>query len=200
VALALPALDPEGELLTTSLSELAANLERDVLPTACTRALVALPPDRAALVLAARENAAATAAVPPSYDERLQRACDFALHCSDPTDRSRALGRRRRQLRGAADAGGGPARPARPRVRRHARDARPAPRERGASFPQGGYEVQRSGWGEGSRAYRDERYLILDCGPWRRRPRHYDLLAGAFAAGRRWWSIRAASPTPRPAR
>ena len=36
---------------------------------------------------------------------------------------------------------------------------------RDASFPLGGYATQRSGWGDGARPYRDERWAVLDCGP-----------------------------------
>jgi Heparinase II/III-like protein/Heparinase II/III N-terminus len=39
-----------------------------------------------------------------------------------------------------------------------------APRIRGASFDVGGYYTQRSGWGE-TRAYRQERFGLFDCGP-----------------------------------
>lgn len=39
------------------------------------------------------------------------------------------------------------------------------PATRGASFPLGGYATQRSGWGDGPRHYRDERWAVLDCGP-----------------------------------
>ena len=39
------------------------------------------------------------------------------------------------------------------------------PATRAASFPVGGYFVQRSGWGDDGRAYADERWSVLDCGP-----------------------------------
>ena len=39
------------------------------------------------------------------------------------------------------------------------------PATRSASFPVGGYFVQRSGWGDADRAYADERWSVLDCGP-----------------------------------
>src|SRR6185436_11194383 len=38
------------------------------------------------------------------------------------------------------------------------------PAARRVSFPEGGYFIQRSGWGDGERAMADERYLIFDCG------------------------------------
>ena len=85
-------------------------------------------------------------ALPASFDERLSRACDFALHMrrpdgtipalsdSDTGDYSELLELAARLL--ARD------------------DLRRAPAE-GASFHDGGYHVQRAG----------EHYLIFDCGP-----------------------------------
>jgi|CXWL01.1.fsa_nt_gi hypothetical protein len=40
-----------------------------------------------------------------------------------------------------------------------------APTVRSKGFPQSGYYVLRSGWGDQTEAYQDERYLIFDCGP-----------------------------------
>lgn len=40
-----------------------------------------------------------------------------------------------------------------------------SPPERSKGFPNGGYYILRSGWGEGTTAYEDERYLVFDCGP-----------------------------------
>ena len=55
-----------------------------------------------------------------------------------------------------------------------------------ASFPDGGYHVQRSGWGEGARAFEDELYLIFDCGPLGEGGHgHYDLLSVEVAGGGR---------------
>ena len=39
-----------------------------------------------------------------------------------------------------------------------------APSSRLAAFPEGGYYLQRSGWGDSTRSFADERYLIFDCG------------------------------------
>lgn len=46
---------------------------------------------------------------------------------------------------------------------RAAKGQPPATRSKG--FPHSGYYVLRSGWGDHSEAYQDERYLIFDCGP-----------------------------------
>ncbi|HBH78860.1 MAG TPA: hypothetical protein DDY39_03440, partial [Nitrospira sp.] len=39
------------------------------------------------------------------------------------------------------------------------------PTVRSKGFPDSGYYVLRSGWGDQTEAYQDERYLIFDCGP-----------------------------------
>jgi hypothetical protein len=44
------------------------------------------------------------------------------------------------------------------------REGRP-PASRSRLFPQSGYAILRSGWGERGEPYGDERYLIFDCGP-----------------------------------
>jgi len=61
------------------------------------------------------------------------------------------------------------------------------PADSAASFPRGGYFVQRSGWGDRGDALRDERYLIFDCGPIGDGGHgHYDALTIDVAAfGRR---------------
>jgi Heparinase II/III-like protein/Heparinase II/III N-terminus len=60
------------------------------------------------------------------------------------------------------------------------------PRERAVSFPTGGYHIQRSGWGEGTRAYAEERFAVLDCGPLGDGGHgHYDQLSVELAGGGR---------------
>jgi len=55
---------------------------------------------------------------------------------------------------------------------------------RHASFPAGGYFVQRSGWGTNGTPFREERFLIFDCGPLGDGSHgHYDLLGIEVAAG-----------------
>jgi len=57
------------------------------------------------------------------------------------------------------------------------------PGARCVTFPDGGYHVQRSGWGDGDRAFADERFLIFDCGPIGDGGHgHYDLLSIEAAA------------------
>lgn len=124
-------------------------------------------------------------AVPPDLLAGLERACDFALHIQRPDGTTpafsdgdqadfRALLADAAKVLGRADlawvASGG------------TRGAPPA--ERLASFPVGGYHVQRSGWGAGSRAYQDEHFAMFDCGPIGDGGHgHYDQLSVELAGG-----------------
>ncbi len=57
------------------------------------------------------------------------------------------------------------------------------PRSRSKAFPSGGYYIMRSGWGETSEDYRDERYLVFDCGDLGAGNHgHLDLLSFEMAA------------------
>ena len=125
--------------------------------------------------------------LPAGYEERLARACEFALHCHRPDGPISALSDAdsvrygevlelagallgRRDLEWVASRG----------------ERGEPPRTRGASFPDGGYFTQRSGWGEGATAFEDERYLIFDCGPLGEGGHgHYDLLSIEVVAGGR---------------
>jgi len=123
--------------------------------------------------------------IPPALLAGTSRACDFALHVQRPdgttpavsdgdqgdfrgllADAARVLGRT--DLTWAATGGTHGAPPA----------------ERLVSFPVGGYHVQRSGWGEGARAYEHERFALLDCGPIGDGGHgHYDQLSVELAGG-----------------
>ncbi|MDZ4862340.1 MAG: alginate lyase family protein [Gemmatimonadota bacterium] len=187
-ALALPALDPEGELREFATEELSRNLLDDILPDGVHREqsthyhCVALR-----TYLGARQNAEQFGyAFSAAYDARLVRACEFALHCHRPDGEIPAFSDSdtgsyhelfalaaqlfdRPDFRYVASRGG----------------EGTAPRERSASFPAGGYFMQRSGWGE-ERAFHDERFLMLDCGPLGAGGHgHYDLLSVELAAGGR---------------
>jgi hypothetical protein len=189
LALALPGLDRDGELLELSVSELAENLRRDFRPDgvhveASTHYhLIALRSFVGALV-----NARRFGVTPPAgFAERVDAALDFALHCHRPDGQIPALS--------DADSGSyaellalAAAELGRPDclyvATRGERGS--APRERHVSFPDGGYHVQRSGWGEGTAAFEDERFLIFDCGPLGEGGHgHYDLLSIELAAGGR---------------
>ena len=197
VALALPELG-EDDLLAFAVAELDRNLRTDFRPDGVHREasthyhMIALRS-----FAGARENARRFGvALPAGFDERLARACAFALHCRRPDGLIPALSDADTgdyapllalagelldddELRWAGSGG------------RRGR----APARCDVSFPDGGYHVQRSGWHGGA----DERFLIFDCGPLGDGGHgHYDLLSvEAFAGGRPLWSTRAASPTPR---
>jgi len=185
-ALALPGLDPDGALLAFATAALSENLLTDVLPDGVHRErsthyhMIALR-----TYVGVRENARRFGIVlPDGYEERLTRACEFALHCHQPDGGIPAL----------SDADGGSyldllARAAdflqRPDhlwvATAGARGVPPAAEN--ASFPTGGYFIQRSGWGT-LRPYREECHLVFDCGPLGDGGHgHYDALSVTIAAG-----------------
>jgi len=187
-ALALPALDAAGELRAFAMEELTRNLREDILPDGVHREqsthyhCIALR-----TYLGARQNAAQFGlAFPAGYDERLTRACEFALQCHRPDGGIPAFS--------DADTGGYQDllalaaklldRPDFRYVASRGAEGTP-PVRRSVSFPEGGYFIQRSGWGEG-RPFEDERFLMLDCGPLGAGGHgHYDLLSVELAAGGR---------------
>jgi hypothetical protein len=186
VSLALPELDPREAMRTLAIEQLHENLLTDIREDGVHREqsthyhCIALRS-----FLGARENARRFRfALPDGYDERLARACEFAMHCHRPDGGIPALSDSdggsyaellalaadllgRDDLRWAATAGRSGSPPAR----------------RCPSFPRGGYHVQRSGWGDRGRALRDERFLIFDTGPIGDGGHgHYDLLNVEIAA------------------
>ena len=188
-ALALPDLDPDGTLLDFAVTALSENLLSDILPDGVHRErsthyhMITLR-----TFVGVRENARRFGVtLPDGYDERLARACEFALHCHRPDGGIPAL----------SDADGGSYLD----LLAHAGDlfGRPdflwaatagrrgaPPEECGPGFPLGGYFVQRSGWGTNGTPFRDERFLIFDCGPLGDGSHgHYDLLNVEIAAGGR---------------
>ena len=189
VALALPELDPDHDLREFAVEQLDRNLETDFRPDGvhCEAAthyhLLALRS-----FVGMRENARRFGVpVPAGFDRRLARACTFAAHCCRPDGTIPALsdsdtGDYRPLLALAADLLSDD------RLRYVASNGRRGtpPTQRGPSFPDGGYFIQRSGWGDGDTPFEDERFLVFDCGPLGDGGHgHYDLLSiEAFAAGR----------------
>jgi len=185
-AVALPDMDPGAELLAFTTSALHANLLADVLPDGVHR-------ERSThyhhltlrTYLAVRENARRFGfALPPDYDVRLEQACEFALHSHRPDGRIPALsdadtGNYTELLALAADL-----------LQRAdllfvatAGDRGVPPKRRHVSFEEGGYFIQRSGWGDGPESFARQRYLIFDCGPLGDGGHgHYDLLNVEIAA------------------
>jgi hypothetical protein len=186
-ALALPALDPGQRLLRFAVDALNGNLHRDVLGDGVQR-------ERSThyhhvvlrSFLGFRENARRFGlAVPAGFDDRLERACEFALHCHRPDGSIPALSDSDSgsYLDLLALAGDLLDRPDFTYVASRGL-AGTAPATRHASFPLGGYFVQRSGWGRGDRSMVNERYLIFDCGPIGDGGHgHYDALHVEIAAG-----------------
>jgi hypothetical protein len=189
VALALPEIDAEGSLLRLAIRELHANLVADVLPDGvhceCSTHyhLLALR-----TFLGARENARRYGLrFPDGFDEQLERACEFALHCHRPDGAIPALsdsdtGSHAELLELAAALFG---RPDFLYAATAGAEGQP-PGRRYVSFPAGGYFLQRSGWGNRGTPFADERFLVFDCGPIGEGGHgHYDLLSFEAAAGGR---------------
>jgi hypothetical protein len=185
-AVAFPQAEPE--LLDHAVAELHRNLVEETHPDGVH---IEASTHYHCIVLrsfvGARENARRYGIeLPPGFDAHLARACEFAAHChrpdgwiptfSDSDDGSYldvlALAADlldRPDLRYVATAGG---------------EGIP-PRERHVSFPDGGYHVQRSGWGE-TETFARERFLMLDCGPLGAGGHgHYDALSVEIAGGGR---------------
>ena len=189
VPLALPELDPDLELLAFSVDQLERALRAEFRPDGVHREssthyhLIALRS-----FVGARENARRFGLrFSPEFDAGLERACEFALHCTRPDGAIPALsdadtGRYEDVLALAGELLGRP-----DLVYASSRGARGTrPSRRHASFHAGGYHVQRSGWGEGTTPYEHERFLIFDCGPLGDGGHgHYDLLSVEIAAAGR---------------
>lgn len=188
-ALALPDLDEAGGLLDFAVAELHRNLLTDVRPDGVHREhsthyhMLVLR-----TFLGARENARRFGLeCPGGFDEYLQRACDFALHCRRPDGSIPALsdsdtGDYSDLLALAADLFG------RPDYLYAATFGAQgvAPASSNVGFPDGGYFIQRSDWGAVARTPRDARFLIFDAGALGDGGHgHYDALSfEAFARGR----------------
>jgi hypothetical protein len=186
-ALALPALDPNGDLLSFAVEELHRNLLQDMGPDGVHR-------ERSThyhhvvlrSFLGARENARRFGLQFRSeFDERLARACDFSVHVHRPDGSIPALsdsdcGSYLDLLALAADLF---ERPDWLYVATRGQHGQ-APARTSASFPIGGYFVQRSGWG-GAASSGAERFLVFDCGPLGDGGHgHYDALSVEMASGR----------------
>src|SRR5262249_9959624 len=185
-AVALPDLDPEGELREFTTTALHANLLDDMLPDGVHRERSTHYHHLALRTfLAVRENARRFGlALPRDYDVRLERACEFALHCHRPDGAIPALS--------DSDTGSYSeplALAARLLPRRDSLYSAPGgahgapPKRRCVSFARGGYFIQRSGWGDEPASFAQQRFLIFDCGPLGDGGHgHYDLLSVEIAA------------------
>jgi hypothetical protein len=166
VGLSLPDNDPG--LARTALTLLGDNLLTDVWTDGVHRECST---DYHCIVLRSFLGALANARavdleLPDGYIDRVSLALDFALHIQRPDGltpsfsdgdivdfrRLLALGAElldRDDLRWVATGG----------------EAGTPPTRVDATFPVGGYLSARSGWGDASTAYGDERFLLMDAGP-----------------------------------
>ncbi len=185
VALALPeAADPD--LLDFAIEEFYQNLLADVRPDGVHREhsthyhMMVLRS-----YLGARENLRRFGlSFPRDYDNRLERACEFAMHCHRPDGGIPTLS--------DSDAGNysdllelAGSLLSRPDFLYAATSGAQGvpPEKRYVSFPDAGYHIQRSGWGEGKTSFEQESFLIFDCGPLGDGGHgHYDMLNVEIAA------------------
>ncbi|MGB5080733.1 MAG: alginate lyase family protein [Burkholderiales bacterium] len=169
-----------------SLAEIARNMQTDLLPDGVH---CELSTDYHQLVvknyLCVRRLAQLNGVrVPPQVDERLTRALEFCMHVHKPDGVVPALsdGDARgflellgqgHELYGREDM---------LYVATRGERGTP-PRERSVHFPDGGYAIVRSGWGERGTAFGDEQYLVFDCGPLGAGNHgHFDCLSFELAA------------------
>ena len=103
--------------------------------------------------------------MPEEFDQLIRRALEFTLHIHRPDGMIPSL----------SDGDTGSFLPLLREGHEHYGDERylwvatqgqagRPPQARAIAFPHGGYYILRSGWGEVER-YRDERFLVFDCGP-----------------------------------
>jgi hypothetical protein len=187
-AVVFPEMSGAARWLEFSLAEIVRNVETDLLPDGVQ---TELSTDYHHIVLRnflclrrlAKLN---DIAIPSSMDRALVKALEFSLHAHRPDGIVPAFS-------------DGDARDYRVLLRwghelYHREDFRyvassgrcgTPPSSRWARFDNSGYYVLRSGWGE-QEPYRDERYLMLDCGPLGAGNHgHFDLLSfEAYAYGR----------------
>lgn len=186
-SLAHPRLDADGSLLSFATHELYRNVCVDILPDGVHRELST---HYHAIVLrtllGTRVNARRFGVqLPPDYDDRVITAFEFLAWVRRPDGTLPMLGDSdngdyagllelaaavfgRADLLFAARAGS---------------EGTP-PSERVRTFPDAGYHIMRSGWGDRARSYEDELHLVFDCGPMGPSGHgHYDALHIEASAG-----------------
>jgi Heparinase II/III N-terminus/Heparinase II/III-like protein len=185
-ALVFPELQGADAWLAFATEELSANIQTDLLPDGVH---CELSTDYHHVVLknylGFRRLAALNDIVfPEAADVLLRRALEFAVYVHKPDGRIPSLsdGDTGSFLDLLADGYDLYQDEALLYVATRGRCGAP-PRCRSKGFPEGGYYILRSGWGEGSERFEDERYLVFDCGPLGRGNHgHFDLLSFELAA------------------
>jgi len=115
---------------------------------------------------------------PRDYDERLERACEFAMHSivltgGIPTLSDSDAGNYSDLLQTGCLAVHTPRLP----LYSYLCTEGVPPEKRYVGFPDGGYYIERSGWGKGKTPFEQESFLIFDCGPLGDGGHgHYDML------------------------
>jgi hypothetical protein len=185
-ALALPEAVLDADLLDFAMQAFYQNLLTDVRPDGVHREhsthyhMMVLRS-----YLGARENVRRFGlSFPRDYDERLERACEFAMHCHRPDGGIPTLS--------DSDAGNysdllqlAASMLSRPDLLYAATAGAKGvpPQKRYVSFPDAGYYLQRSGWGKSQTTFEQESFLIFDCGPLGDGGHgHYDMLNVEIAA------------------
>lgn len=169
-----------------ALEQIVVNMRTDLLPDGVQ---CELSTDYHHLVLknylcVRRLSALNRLSVPHEMDEALVRALEFSMHAHKPDGIVPSLSDG--DARGFLELlGQGAELYGREDMRYVATGgvAGKAPSERVAHFRDGGYAVVRGGWGADSKAYSDDQYLILDCGPLGAGNHgHFDCLSFELAA------------------
>lgn len=185
-ALALPEIDESGDILRFSIENLHENLLTDMRADGVQREQSS---DYHLIVLRSFLGVKKNALIfdlqlPKSFDGRLEKACEFAMHIHRPDGEIPALsdgdtGSFLDLLELAAELF---SREDFLYVATKGKKGR-VPKTRNAGFETSGYFFQRSGWGESETKYEDERFLVFDCGPVGDGGHgHYDLLSVEIAA------------------
>lgn len=167
-AVVFPEMKEAARWLDFARQELLANLQADLLPDGVQ---CELSTDYHHLVLRNYLNIIRLArlnqiAMPPTMDNLLQNALEFAKYIHKPDGAIPALSdgdarsfwdvlRLGYELYGDKEI---------LYILTHGRHGK-QPRQRSKVFANSGYVILRSGWGERNDAYPDERYLVFDCGP-----------------------------------
>jgi uncharacterized heparinase superfamily protein len=183
---AFPELKEAKEWVSFALPELARNMQTDLLPDGVQ---CELSTDYHQLVLknylcVRRLAKLNSIPVPEAMDERLVKALEFSMYVHKPDGIVPSLSdgdargfldllMQGYELYGRDDM---------LYVATQGRRGAP-PARRSVHFPDSGYSIVRSGWGENGKSFADEQYLILDCGPLGAGNHgHFDCLSFELAA------------------
>jgi hypothetical protein len=167
-AVVFPELREADEWRAFALEEILANMEADLLADGVQ---CELSTDYHHLVLrnyliVRRLAKLNDIAVPARMDELLRRALDFSMHVHKPDGLVPSLsdGDVRSYLELLEQGAWLYDLPELRYVATRGQEGK-APTARSKGFPDSGYYVLRSGWGDAGEAFEDERYMVFDCGP-----------------------------------